>query len=100
MDLRLCFENKAGVNIDDKSVFMHYASNYLAGFDVRWAGVVSIGHTDRRTNSMEPMWQYRISAASTACRDYLCEYLGRNPMCGYFVHVYEVNSGETTRKIF
>ena len=100
MDLRLCFENKAGVNIDDKSVFQHYATNYLAGFDVRWAGSIMITHLDRKTQSMEPVWQYIIRDASPACRDYLCEYLARNPMCGYFVHVYTLESGLPPIRVF
>jgi hypothetical protein len=48
---------------------------------------------------MEPLWQYVIEDASQAARDYLVEYLDRNPMAGYFVHVYEVNSGDGDRKI-
>lgn len=100
MHLRLCFENKSGVNIDDATVFQHYASNYLAGFDIEWGGTIMITHQDRKTGSMEPMWQYVINNASTACRDYLCEYLDRNPMCGYYVHVYEGHLGRPTIKIF
>ena len=100
MNLRLCFENKSGVNIDDASVFRHYAANYLSGFDIQWGGTIMITHRDRKTGSMEPMWQYVIADASSACRDYLCEYLDRNPMCGYYVHVYESHPGEGTAKIF
>ena len=100
MDLRLCFENKAGVNIDDTDVFRHYAENYLSGFDVQWAGDVSIAHTQRKTANLQPLWQYRIDQASTACRDYLCEYLTRNPMAGYYVHVFETGDGRNDRKIF
>ncbi|MCC3304815.1 hypothetical protein [Sneathiella sp. HT1-7] len=99
MNLRLCFENKAGVNIDEAAVFRHYAENYLSGFDVKWAGTISIPHHDTNTNPMEPLWQYVIEDASQAARDYLVEYLDRNPMAGYFVHVYEVNSGDGDRKI-
>ncbi|WP_339632227.1 hypothetical protein [uncultured Sneathiella sp.] len=99
MNLRLCFENKAGVNIDEADVFRHYAENYLSGFDVKWAGSVSVPHVDTKTRPMEPLWQYLISDASTACRDYLIEYLDRNPMAGYFVHVYEFESGTGDQKI-
>ncbi len=49
MDLRLCFENKAGVKIDEASVFRHYAENYLSGFNVEWGGSVSIPHSDTHT---------------------------------------------------
>ncbi len=100
MQLRLCFENKAGVSIDDEHVFQHYAENYLSGFQLEWAGSVSIGHRDRKTRSMQPLWQYMIRDASLACRDYLCEYLQRNPMCGYFVHVYEKERGVNESKIY
>ncbi|MBL4739630.1 MAG: hypothetical protein JKY12_01470 [Sneathiella sp.] len=99
MDLRLCFENKAGIRIDEASVFRHYAENYLNGFNVEWGGSISVPHSDTHTGPMEPLWQYRIPDASTACRDYLAEYLERNPMAGYFVHVYECNSGVQDRKI-
>ena len=99
MDLRLCFEHKAGVNIDEAAVFRHYAENYLNGFDVKWAGSVSVSQHDTRTSPMEPLWQYMIPDASVACRDYLIEYLDRNPMAGYFVHVYEVDSGTGDQKI-
>ena len=100
MDLRLCFENKSGVNIDDASVFRHYAGNYLAGFEANWAGTVSVSHADKKTGTMEPLWQVMIEEASPACRDYLCEYLSRNPMCGYYVHVYEMHRGAAAEKIF
>ncbi|MCF8469049.1 MAG: hypothetical protein K9G33_16765 [Sneathiella sp.] len=99
MNLRLCFENKAGVNIDEAAVFRHYAENYLSGFDVKWGGSISVPHLDTRTNSMEPLWQYLIEGASTAARDYLIEYLNRNPMAGYYVHVYEFASGAGDHKI-
>ena len=100
MDLRLCFENKAGVSIDDMAAFKHYAENYLSGFDVQWAGSVSVAHRDKKTANMEPLWQLRVHSASPACRDYLCEYLTRNPMCGYFVHVYESHRGRPDAKIY
>ncbi len=100
MDLRLCFENKAGVKIDEASVFRHYAENYLSGFDVEWGGSVSIPHNDTHTAPMEPLWQYLIRGASEACRDYLKEYLDRNPMAGYFVHIYELKPGENEAKIY
>ena len=68
MDLRLCFENKAGVRIDDEKVFQHYAFNYLSGFPVVWAGIVSLSHHDCLTTNMQPLWQMRIRDASAACR--------------------------------
>lgn len=100
MDLRLCFENKSGVSIDDEHVFQHYAENYLGGFQVEWAGSVSIPHKDKKTRGMQPLWQYIIRDASMACRDYLREYMGRNPMCGYYVHVYEHTQGRNAVKIY
>ena len=100
MDLRLCFENKAGVKIDEASVFRHYAENYLSGFNVEWGGSVSIPHSDTRTVQMEPVWQYFIRGASEVCREYLKEYLERNPMAGYFVHIYECNRGQNDTKIY
>ncbi|USG60030.1 hypothetical protein NBZ79_12665 [Sneathiella marina] len=99
MDLRLCFEHKAGVNIDEDDVFRHYAENYLNGFDVKWGGSISVPHMDTKTGPMEPLWQYIIHDASDACRDYLKEYLTRNPMAGYFVHVYETEPGLRDQKI-
>lgn len=99
MDLRLCFENKAGIKIDEASVFRHYAENYLSGFNVNWGGSISIPHGETETTPMEPLWQYIIPDASLACRDYLKEYLDRNPMAGYFVHVYECSSGLNDKKI-
>jgi hypothetical protein len=99
MDLRLCFEHKAGVNIDEADVFRHYAENYLNGFDVKWGGSISVPHVDTKTAPMEPLWQYIIHDASTACRDYLKEYLQRNPMAGYYVHVYETGQGQRDQKI-
>ncbi len=99
MDIRLCFENKAGIKIDEASVFRHYAENYLAGFQVEWAGSISIPHRDTQTSQMEPLWQYLIRDASIACRDYLIEYLNRNPMAGYHVHLYEMSKGQRDHKI-
>jgi len=99
MDLRLCFEHKAGVNIDESNVFRHYAENYLNGFEVNWAGSISVPHTDTKTEPKEPLWQYIIRDASSACRDYLREYLDRNPMAGYYVHVYESERGNIDKKI-
>lgn len=100
MLLRLCFENKMGVSIDDEHVFQHYAENYLSGFQLEWAGSVSVSHRDKKTKGMQPLWQYVIRDASIACRDYLREYLDRNPMCGYFVHVYEKKRGTNEVKIY
>lgn len=99
MNLRLCFEHKAGVNIDSADVFRHYTENYLNGFDVKWGGSISVPHSDTKTGPMEPLWQYLIHDASIACRDYLNEYLDRNPMAGYHVHVYETQHGQNDRKI-
>ena len=99
MDLRLCFENKAGVTIDDRDVFRHYAENYLSGFEIEWAGTISVSHVDKKTYNKEPLWQYKINNASPACRDYLCEYIARNPMCGYFVHIYQTERGQPEAKI-
>ncbi len=99
MDLRLCFENKAGIRIDEASVFRHYAENYLNGFNIEWAGSISVPHSQTKTGPMEPLWQYRIEDASLACKEYLKEYLDRNPMAGYFVHVYECASGKNDNKI-
>ncbi len=99
MDIRLCFENKSGVKIDEASVFRHYAENYLAGFDVEWGGSISVPHNQTHTKQMEPLWQYYIRDASQPCRDYLIEYLNRNPMAGYFVHIYEVLPGAGDNKI-
>jgi predicted protein tyrosine phosphatase len=100
MEIRLCFENKSGIRIDEASVFRHYAENYLSGFDLEWAGTVSIPHYQTNTGHMEPLWQYMIRDASIACRDYLKEYLTRNPMAGYFVHLYEHNIGEPEKKFY
>jgi len=100
MDLRLCFENKAGINIDDEHVFRQYAENYLGGFPIEWGGSISISHTDKQTTNMEPLWQYLIRDSSRACRDYLCEYLEGNPMAGYFVHVFQNDRGTNAEKIF
>ncbi|MFQ5970838.1 MAG: hypothetical protein ACE5Q3_00810 [Alphaproteobacteria bacterium] len=100
MDLRLCFENKTGVNIDRADVFRHYAENYLSGFEIAWAGSIAVSRGDKNTDTMEPLWQYLIRDASEACRDYLTEYLGRNPMCGYYVHVFEKHRGLNEAKIY
>ena len=87
--LRLCFEPKSGVSIDDADTFQHLVENYLSGFDIEFAGYVAVASIDKRTENMQPLWQYLIRDPSLACRNYLIEYLNRNPMAGYWVHVYE-----------
>lgn len=86
--LRLCFEPKKQVNVNHNAMFRHYAENYLSGFNIEWGGIIAIDATQKVEGKLEPLYQYLIWEASTACRDYLLEYLDRNPMDGYYVHVF------------
>lgn len=86
--LRLCFEPKLRVNVNHDDMFRHYAENYLSGFDIEWGGIIAADATRKVEGKFEPLYQYLIWEASEVCRNYLLEYLERNPMCGYYVHVY------------
>ncbi|AWK87331.1 hypothetical protein [Azospirillum thermophilum] len=98
MDLRVCFENKESVNVNDGEMMKHYARSYLADFDPEWGGFIMLPHAETRRKRMEPVWQVLIRNASPGTEQRLISYLDDNPMAAYFVHVYRRDHGNE-RKI-
>ena len=48
--LRLCFEPKGGVSIDDAETFQHLVENYLNGFDIEFAGYIAVASIDKKNS--------------------------------------------------
>lgn len=98
MDLRVCFENKESVNVNDATMMRHYTKSYLADFDPEWAGFIMLPHDETRRATMEPAWQVLIRNATPKTESALLSYLDDNPMAAYHVHVYRHDTGNE-RKI-
>jgi hypothetical protein len=98
MTIRICFEPRARVNINDSDVFKFYASKYLADFDVDFAGYISIDTKDKEYGRFEPVWQFLMDSESPDQLSELMYYIGANPMVGYRIHIYQ-KVGNTTTKL-
>jgi len=88
MELRVCFENQETVNVNDAAMMRHYAESYLADYRPEWAGFVMLPHSETRRGTMEPAWQVLIHDANARTAEDLVDYVSRNPMAAYHVHVY------------
>ena len=97
--LRLFFEPDPNVNVNHSDMFQHYAENYLAGFDVEFGGFISMDLTEKIHGRFEPVWQYIIRNSTVATENYLKEYLRRNPMDGYAIHIYKKKPNQNPVKI-
>ena len=87
-EIRLFFEPKSGTNVNHNEMFKHYASTWLDGFDAEWGGVISMNELDKVGGILEPVYQFILREPSSACKDYLEEYIDRNTLHGYHVHMY------------
>ena len=87
-EIRLFFEPKSGTNVNHNEMFKHYASSWLDGFDAEWGGVISMNELDKVGDVLEPVYQFILRNPSPACKDYLEEYIDRNTLHGYHVHMY------------
>lgn len=87
MELRICFENQMSVNVNDAAMMRHYAESYLADFRPEWAGFAMLPHDETRRATMEPVWQVRVQGDRRTEAE-LLDYVERNPMAAYHVHVY------------
>jgi len=88
-EIRLLFEPKEGTNVNHNEMFRHYASSWLDGFDeARYGGHISMDLGDKVGDIMEPVYQFIFDEPTDACYTYLDEYITRNPLCGYYVHMY------------
>lgn len=97
MQLRVCFENKETVNVNDAAMMRHYAESYLADFHPEWAGFIMLPHDETRRATMEPVWQVLIRDASARTERTLLDYLRDNPMAAYHVHVYRKDQGNEVK---
>lgn len=97
MQLRVCFENKETVNVNDAAMMRHYAESYLADFRPEWAGFIMMPHAETKRQTMEPVWQVLIRDANDGTQEELLRYLSRNPMAAYHVHVYRRERGNEVK---
>jgi hypothetical protein len=97
MQLRICFENMESVNVNDASMMRHYAESYLDDFRPEWGGFVMLPHDETVRKTMEPVWQMFIRNASEEKESKLLNYLRRNPMAAYHVHVYRNEDGQEVK---
>ena len=91
--LRIMFEPRKDVNVNHDEMFKHYVMNYLEGFDTEWAGAVAFDYNRKKAEKPtgEPLYQVLIRNHTYAAKMYLLEYIKRNPLCGYYIHVNEKN---------
>ena len=101
-EIRLFFEPRSGTNVNHNEMFKHYASSWLDGFDAEWGGAISMNRLEKVGNVMEPVYQFILRNPSQACKDYLEEYVDRNPLYGYHVHMYTQhhNQNLTHHRVF
>jgi hypothetical protein len=97
MQLRICFENMETVNVNDAAMMRHYVESYLADFQPEWAGFIMLPHSETARKTMEPVWQVLIRDASSDTERRLKDYLRRNPMAAYHVHVYRHDHGNEVK---
>lgn len=87
MDLRICFENGPGVNVDDNTMARHYCTSYLADFSPEWGGFIALPHDELVEGRMQPVWQVFLHDADERR---VLDYLARNPVAGYHTHAYRM----------
>jgi len=97
MQLRVCFENKETVNVNDAAMMRHYCESYLADFQPQWAGFIMLPHDETVRATMEPAWQVLIRDANPRTERELLDYLTANPMAAYHVHVYRRDQGNEVK---
>jgi len=98
--VRLLFEPQPGTCVNHATMFEHYASNYLSDFNFSFGGHISMDLMDKVGDAMEPVWQFIDNDVSTVTMVKLDEYLKRNPMEGYHVHLYNQEPGKNAQHIF
>ena len=98
-EIRLFFEPKLGTCVNHSKMFKHYADSYLEGFPIQFAGSISMDSLQKVEYNMEPVYQYIMRDASISCNNYLIEYLTRNPLHGYYIHMYHKYPNENLIKI-
>lgn len=98
MQLRVCFENQSSVNVNDGAMMRHYAESYLADFSPEWGGFIMLPYDETRRKRMEPVWQVLIRNADPSVEQELLDYIDRNPMAAYFIHIYRLH-GISEQKI-
>ena len=96
---RLMFEPHLDVIINDPKLFEHYARNYLDEFPVEWGGSIAMSQMEKNEERLEPVWQLLIPEGDENCKTKLLSYLDKNPMEGYWVHVYEESGNGESAKI-
>lgn len=87
-EIRLFFEPKKGTCVNHSKMFKHYVENYLADFEGEYGGSISMKIRDKVLGAFEPVYQYIIREPTHTCINYLQEYIRRNPIEGYYVHLY------------
>ena len=96
-EIRLFFEPKSGTNVNHNEMFKHYAGSWLDGFDAEWGGAISMNELDKVGDVLEPVYQFILREPSPACKDYLEEYIERNTLHGYYVHMYSKYPNENSQ---
>ena len=97
--IRLFFEPKKGTNVNHSEMFKYYINNYLDGFNGYYSGFIAMDAGEKVIGEFEPVYQYIIDDPSDACSAYLMEYLERNPLAGYYVHIYNKNVNKNLKNI-
>lgn len=99
MKLRIFFEPHDKMEINDISVFEYYGGNYLADFDAKFGGYISMNAFEKVGERFEPVWQFIMSDVGDRVVAKFLHYIRHNPMNGYYVHVYEDRPGSRNPKL-
>jgi len=90
MLIRLIFEPEPNVNVNHDRMFEFYSENYLSDFDTKWGGTIVMDNLVKKHYRQEPCYQRYIesSQGDQTTLNKIMEYVKRNPMAGYTIHIY------------
>ncbi len=86
--IRVVFENRPGVRVDDRDAFQRYVAPYVERIpSLHYAGYIVLDATKTYFGRLEPLWSYMMGEDATE-RDLAgLRALREAPPPGYVVHV-------------
>ena len=99
--IRLMFEPEPGVKCNVDKMFRCYAENYLSDYPAfKWGGFIMMNvleHKYTKTLNGEPFYQYVASETSLSFLVTISDYIRKNPMHGYYVHIHYSVDGQNEK---
>lgn len=97
------FEPEPGVRCNVDKMFRCYAENYLSDFpQFKWGGYIVMDAKDyKHSNSAanEPVYQFLATGVDDMLLNQVFEYIQRNPMHGYYSHIYVGRPNENEKMV-